>query len=322
MQLSTVLYTSEGEVLQGDQSLIDTWKQNPESTLWLDIEYSSVEQTKAILKEYSVHPLAIDDAMRSRHPPKIEFFDEQLFIVYRGIESNSTLLEFQHQQIGLFIEQNLLISVHPAPSYGITKTKDSVTKLKSHAPLGIALTILRNASQLYLENLLDFDGHLSDLEDKLQERGDDNLLAELTSHRSRLIKLIRTFKYHRSITQSLTAETDQYEYLSPDAHTHSINDLNDRFDRLATLSEMHYDIGGDLIDGYLSISAHQLNVTMRVLTVITAIFVPLSFLAGLYGMNFEYIPELKARYGYFILLGSMALLAIGLLYLFKRKRWL
>jgi magnesium transporter len=72
---------------------------------------------------------------------------------------------------------------------------------------------------------------------------------------------------------------------------------------------MHYDIAGDLIDGYLSISAHQLNVTMRVLTVITAIFVPLSFLAGLYGMNFDYIPELKVRMGYFVLLSVMVVIA-------------
>jgi magnesium transporter len=322
MELTTVLFTPEGEVLQGDKSLIETWKQNPKSTLWLDIQFSDIEKTRAILNEYSVHPLAIDDAMRARHPPKIEFFDEQLFIVYRGIESNSSLLEFKHQQIALFVENNLLISVHPAPSYGINKTKEAINKLKSHSPLGITLTILRNASQLYLDNLLDFDGHLSDLEDKLQARGDDNLLSELTAHRSRLIKLIRTFKYHCSITQALSNETEEFEHLNPEALTHAINDLHDRFDRLTTLAQMHYDIGGDLIDGYLSISAHQLNVTMRVLTVITAVFVPLSFLAGLYGMNFEYIPELKVESGYFILLGTMALVATGLLYTFKRKRWL
>ncbi|WP_304440923.1 CorA family divalent cation transporter, partial [Oleiphilus sp. HI0132] len=79
---------------------------------------------------------------------------------------------------------------------------------------------------------------------------------------------------------------------------------------------------GDLIDGYLSISAHQLNETMRVLTVITAVFVPLSFLAGLYGMNFDYIPELKVENGYFYLLAIMLSLSTGLVYWFKRKRWL
>ena len=76
------------------------------------------------------------------------------------------------------------------------------------------------------------------------------------------------------------------------------------------------------MDGYLSISSHRLNETMRVLTVITAIFIPLGFLAGLYGMNFEYMPELQFRYSYFFLLGTMLTLAAGLLFLFRRKKWL
>ena len=85
---------------------------------------------------------------------------------------------------------------------------------------------------------------------------------------------------------------------------------------------MYYDICGDLINGYMSVTSHQLNATMRVLTVITALFVPLTFLAGIYGMNFEYIPELKADNGYFILLGVMAVVSVVLLIVFKKKRWL
>jgi magnesium transporter len=85
---------------------------------------------------------------------------------------------------------------------------------------------------------------------------------------------------------------------------------------------MYYDICGDLINGYMSVTSHQLSATMRVLTVITAIFVPLAFLAGIYGMNFENIPELKLEYGYYGLLGVMYVISIGLIVLFKRKRWL
>ncbi len=85
---------------------------------------------------------------------------------------------------------------------------------------------------------------------------------------------------------------------------------------------MFYEICGDLIEGYISLSSHQLNLTMRVLTVITAVFVPLSFIAGLYGMNFEYIPELKFAGGYFVVLGVMIVTALGLLGLFRKKGWI
>ena len=79
---------------------------------------------------------------------------------------------------------------------------------------------------------------------------------------------------------------------------------------------------GDLVEGYISLSSHRLNNTMKVLTIITAIFVPLSFLAGLYGMNFDNMPELHFRYGYFVVLGLMALVATAMITLFRRIRWL
>jgi magnesium transporter len=106
------------------------------------------------------------------------------------------------------------------------------------------------------------------------------------------------------------------------AELHTVIDVHERIERLLSLSQMHYDICSDLINGYLSVSSHQLNATMRVLTVITAIFIPLGFLAGIYGMNFENIPELKVTNGYYYLLGFMAFLATSLIILFKKKRWL
>ena len=85
---------------------------------------------------------------------------------------------------------------------------------------------------------------------------------------------------------------------------------------------MYYEICGDLVEGYISISSHELNTTMKILTIITAIFVPLSFLAGLYGMNFDNMPELHLEHGYFFALAAMASTAALLVYVFKRKKWL
>ena len=322
MQIRSVLIGSTGDIRRGGQELVDVWRKNAHASLWLDICYESSEKVSRLLRDFDIHPLAIDDALRSRHPPKIEFFDKQVFIVYRGIESNVSTLDFKHQQVALFIEKNLVISLHPKESYGVEHTLEGLSSMRTKTPLSIAMMIMRNSSQVYLDNLLDFDSRLNDLEDQLQNNGSDTLLMELTGYKSRLIKLMRTFRYHHTISQALLGEGEEFAYLGPDAHYHVINDLNDRFDRLMTLSQMHYDLSGDLIDGYLSITSHQLNVAMRVLTVITAIFVPLSFLAGLYGMNFEYIPELKYSSGYFILLGVMSLIAVILLFFFKRKKWL
>jgi len=96
----------------------------------------------------------------------------------------------------------------------------------------------------------------------------------------------------------------------------------DKNERISSLCQMYYELSGDLMDSFLSMASHKLNSTMRILTVITAIFVPLSFIVGLYGMNFEYIPELKFQYGYFVVVGFMLTLSISLVSLFKFKKWL
>tara|TARA_Y100000782_G_C10154324_1_gene252914 strand:- start:965 stop:1510 length:546 start_codon:yes stop_codon:yes gene_type:complete len=181
---------------------------------------------------------------------------------------------------------------------------------------------MHTSAGLYLDALLEFEERLSDIEDALLDDGNDDLMRELVTYRTRLVKLRRLFNYHRNITDEL--RSDEYLALNykDDPMGHAITDLHDRFDRLYTLAEIFYSISGDLIDGYISIASHQLNRTMQVLTVITAIFVPLGFLAGLYGMNFEYIPELKIENGYFILLAAMGSIAVGLLALFRKIRWL
>lgn len=92
--------------------------------------------------------------------------------------------------------------------------------------------------------------------------------------------------------------------------------------RFHSLADLYQSVISDLVDGYISVNAHHLNQIMKVLTIVTVIFVPLTLLVGIYGMNFENIPELKSRNGCFVLLGIMGLISSGLLYLFRRVRWL
>jgi magnesium transporter len=103
---------------------------------------------------------------------------------------------------------------------------------------------------------------------------------------------------------------------------HIIIDVYEQLERAASLATLYYEIAADLADGYISVAAHRLNQIMKILTVVMSIFVPLSFLAGSYGMNFENMPELHWRSGYFILLGVMATIVVLLLSVFRRKHWL
>lgn len=316
-----------GNIIKGDPSLLNSEEINTDRNIWLDIDFDDMSQQeiRQVLKEYGMHPLAIIDTLRPRHPPKIEAFDNELFILYRGISDKGELLDFTHQSITFFIHDNFLITTHSHPSIGINKIMDKLENSRKFIkPIDIAIKVMMSSSMVYLENLLSFEEEIAQLEDDLIKINDDKVMGKIVTCRSRLIKLCRVFKYHRYVGKELVnyAKHSDNSLEEIAEYEHEVNDLNDRFDRLYTLADMHYNLCGDLLDGYLSISSHQLNNTMRVLTVITAIFVPLGFLAGLYGMNFEFIPELQMKYGYFYLLSAMTLIASTLILYFRKKHWL
>ncbi|WP_192036239.1 magnesium transporter CorA family protein [Halomonas sp. YLGW01] len=321
--IRTLLLDTDGQSHIGGEELIARWHEQPDSRIWIDLQSSASDEQQALLEAFDCHPLAIIDAQRERHPPKVEEFETHTLIIYRGISSFDAELNYAPQQVAFFIGERYLISLHPSLAMSIDRMwGQDGSKLLAKSPGQLALKIMHLSAGFYLESLLEFETQLSDLEDGLIEAGNDGLMKRIISYKSRLVKMRRVFNYHQAITQELMAY--DYDHLPrEEADTlHAVNDVHERFERLHSLTQMYYDICGDLVDGYISISSHQLNITMRVLTVITAIFVPLGFLAGLYGMNFAYIPELGYQYGYFVLLGAMAVIATSLIWLFRRKGWM
>jgi len=308
----------------GGEELINQWQQDQHSLLWLDMGAIASDKQEQLFNQFNCHPLAIADAMRERHPPKVELFDDYIFILYRGILTCDHALNVEHLQVSMFVGQRLIITKHNKPSKAIDSLfNDTGERHLSRSPIHLALRIFHASCGFYLNEMFRFEAELEKIEDIFQRSGNDQMMRRLTKYQSSLVKLKRTFNYHVNVGKALVGYVDDDETeLITDKEQHTVNDLNERLDRLLSLAQMYYDICADLINGYLSITSHQLNATMRVLTVITAVFVPLTFLAGIYGMNFENIPELKTKYGYFILLGIMAALATTLIMIFKKKKWL
>ncbi len=320
--IRSILTTPEGSIREGDEQLFDQWQAEPDSHIWIDMQGEPDERMQQLLERFECHPMAIQDAQKERHPPKIEEFDNHTLIIYRGISSFDAKLNFVPQQVCFFIGERFLVTLHAGVAMSIDRLfGESGRALLAHSPQHAALKVMYTSAGYYIDSLLEFEEELSDLEDELLDNGNDVLMRKITAYRSRLVKMRRVFSYHKGITQELTAY--DYNHLPrEDSETlHAITDVAERFERLYTLTQMYYDICGDLVDGYISISSHQLNITMRVLTVITAIFVPLTFIAGIYGMNFEYMPELGYRYGYFFVWGVMIGIGAALIWLFRRKGW-
>lgn len=319
------LLSADGQQESGELELVERWRNSEGAFLWLDMEGDISPERRQLLLSMGCSELAINDSNRLRHPPKIESFADNTFVLFRGIARIDDNLNLVPQQVGLWVGDNYLVSVHRGLSVSINHFWAEPPEGVSIAePAELALRILHFASGRYLDKILQFEDELGELEDALLTGESDSVMRELVGYRSRLRKLRRIFSYHHGMTEQLLHHgTPHLGEGDPDDATHHLRrDLYDRCERLHSLCNMYYEICGDLVEGYISLTSHQLNNTMKVLTIITAIFVPLSFLAGLYGMNFENMPELHLRYGYFVVLLVMAGVAGTMLWLFRRIRWL
>ncbi|MCM2679608.1 magnesium transporter CorA family protein [Echinimonas agarilytica] len=316
------MHLIDGSLTQRGREGVQHWELNG-GVLWVDIVNENDADETQLLKQLGCHTLAIRDAQRLRHPPKVESFENNCFLLYRGFNQCGNGLDIQTMQLGIFVNKNLLITRRNGESIGVETVWHSPQLIKQLNDPAVVLSKIINASaERYLEAVLDAEKEVSDLEDDMLDRPDDALMQRLILLKSHFRKLLRIFRYHTRVFQRILSGFSEHIDMSHDAVKHSFHDAFDKLERLESLCSMYYDICGDLIEGYISLSSHRLNKTMQVLTVITAIFVPLTFIAGIYGMNFEYIPELGYRNGYFVSLGAMSAIALCLLGVFRAKKWL
>jgi magnesium transporter len=311
------------EQTAGGQELLGRWRDQSQTVLWVDLSDVPPEAETQLLRDwFQLHPLAIQDAQRDRHPPKVETFDDRTFVLLKGLDAQTQDLNFGTIQIAIFVGPRFLVTRHSSVSPSTDRLWQQAIGDPSLLARGADAIAVRLASFVvdrYLPILLALEGRLEELEDEMTARPSDTLLTELVEHRANLKKLRRIVNYHVQVFDQI--KTSLPPGIRADLR-HEVVDVYEHLERIVSLSGLYYELASDLMDGYITLASHRLNRIVTLLTIVTTVFVPLSFLAGLYGMNFEYMPELRFRYAYFILLGTMALIAGGLLFALSRKGWL
>jgi len=305
---------------QWQQGDLEQLLPQPDSTrFWLDCDAADDAGLAKLLLELGVNQLGIQDMLRDRHPPKVEVFGDKLLVLMRGVILHPDTLGFTPVQQSFLVTRNWLITRHVGISPSTQSLDQKMRDGLALAPVEMWTQLLETEAGLYLELMLQLEETMGSFEEEMLTRGNDMLMNTIITYKSDLRRLMRNFHYHEKLLSFIRLE---HQRLPFEVSRHTLNDLYEKHERLHSMSVMFYDQLGDLLDGYISTTSHKLNNTMRILTVITAIFVPLSFLTGLYGMNFDYIPELHNPYGYFILLAIMGGITATLLWLFRRFRWL
>jgi magnesium transporter len=321
--ITTLLYDpAEAQLRQGGPESIDAWERVPSSTIWVVLEGEPAEvEAELLSRRFGIHGLAIADALRDRHPPKIESFKNNTFILLKGLDAKSTSLDFGTIQLSLFLGERFLVT----RSVGHSVSAETVrAQLQSGAippdisTAALALRLCRTVADRFLPLLMSVETRLEEMEAEMLERPSDDLLAELVRQKADLKRMLRILQYHTQVFSAARAQMPAQLL----GHEHELTDVQEQLDRHLSLARLYYELTDDLMNGYLSMSAHRLNQIMQTLTIVTVIFVPITFMAGIYGMNFEFMPELAHRSAYFILLGAMLTVVTSILILFYQRGWL
>lgn len=313
---------SSGQLQDGGLELVDAWDSNPSSSIWVVLENEGTEDEAKLLSDrFGIHQLAIADAFRDRHPPKIEPFEHNTFILLKGLDADPSSLALDTIQLSLFVGERFLVT--RSTGHSMSSAKVMADLLSGAIPPDItrgalALRVCRAVADRFLPQLFAVEKRLEEMEGELLHASSDDLLNELVQQKGELKRLLRTLQYHAQVFTA--AKTNLPTELA--GHEHELFDVQEQFDRLLSLARLHYELTDDLMTGYLSLSAHRLNQIMQTLTIVTVIFVPITFMAGVYGMNFEFMPELGFRGAYFILLTAMLVVVGGVLAALYRRGWL
>jgi magnesium transporter len=284
---------------------------------WVDVESPTNEELLAIGEKYQLHPSSIQDCMQPEHLPKFELIEETAFIICRfydeQCDKKADSIQDLTSKLAIFYTKDLLITIHRKP---LVQIEEVLTKYRdNHSTQDIVCKLVKACLTSYEAPLTKLDTEIDFYESRifLKKRIPDLLKS--------LYRIKRQVYVMRKLT---TLSKEIVDKLSENARKKNpfLQDLKDYYVKTDTQNEEAYDSIMSLMNIYISLASQRTNEVMRTLTVFTAFFLPLTFIVGVYGMNFKYMPELNEYWGYPAVLGMMLLITIGVWVWFKRRGWM
>jgi len=292
---------------------------------WINVNgLHEVEKIEKIGEIFGIHPLAIEDILNVASSPKMDDYDSYTFLITKMIEFDKSANELNIEQVSFILSKNYLITFHEKESDIFELLKERIRNSKGRIrKLGgdyLMYRLLDSIVDNYFVVLEHFDDKIEQIEDNLLSDGtaEEATLESIHSLRKNIVKIRRSVFPLRDITYSL--EREQSTLIQKSTYPF----LRDLFDHIRqnieTLENYREAING-MLEIYLSNSSHKMNEVIKLLTMISTIFIPLTFIVGIYGMNFSYMPELGWRFGYPAVIIVMLIIVISLIFFFKRKKW-
>ncbi|MBN1152717.1 MAG: magnesium/cobalt transporter CorA [Dehalococcoidia bacterium] len=291
--------------------------------LWVDIAETTKDDGELLSGVFKFHRLAIEDCVEPDiHPPKIDDYGDYLFMLVHGINHSSNASEVvETAELELFLGPNYVVSNHNFPLYSVEEVVHEVQTSGKPLQRGPDFLTYLLVDAL-VDNILPAIDYLSDIADGIEEQAlatsDPATLESIHRLRRSIRNVHRTTIPQRELLNRLSR--GDYPLVRPPTRVY----FRDVYDHLVRIDDLNMNIresADNAITTYLSAVANRQNETMKVLAVVGAIFLPLTLLAGVYGMNFEHMPELGWRYSYFFVVGFMLAVIIAALVMFWKRGW-
>ncbi|MFK7962209.1 MAG: magnesium/cobalt transporter CorA [Phycisphaerales bacterium] len=294
--------------------------------VWINVNGLGDESTlRDIADRFSLHPLALEDVVNVPQRAKVEPYDEHLFVVARMIEAGGGIAT---EQVSIFVGDGFVLTFQerPGDSFGQVRTRirKGLRRIRTAGSDYLAYALIDALIDGFFPAVEAYGDRLEALEEEVLANPEGQFSGTIHAIKRDLLVIRRALSPHRELLHSLIR--DESEFVSADTHVYLRDCLDHTIQLLDTL-ETYREISSGLLDVHLATVSNRMNEVMKVLTIFAAIFIPLSFIVGLYGMNFNQdspwnMPELQWRYGYPVLVCVLGGVAAGLLYSFRRKRWI
>lgn len=290
--------------------------------LWVDFGSEPAEAVEPHLRDiFEFHPLAIDDALRETHVPKIDNWRNAVFVGVHDVEFNPAGLDLVTREVDIFLGPNFLVTHHQAPVDAINRLWKHSQTDHSRLALGpdhLLYDLLDNITAGYLPVVDQLDDAVDELEAEVFANPSQQTLNKIFSIRRATLRLRRIIGPQREVLNRLAR--DDYPFIDPADRVY-FRDVYDHLVRLVDLNESLRDLIGGTLDTYLSVVSNRMNEIMKTLTITSVLFMPISFLAGFFGMNFLGLPFDSP-----LLLGAavtvMVLAPVAMLMWFRHRDWL
>lgn len=319
---TTVIYYNKEELITKvfEDSSIDINKEF-KGNIWINVDsVKDIEIINKIANLYNIDALIVEDIMNINQRVKLDILEGYIYLVLKMInyDKNSDLIT--HEQISFIQKDNVLITFQETNVDVFNSIRDNLIKLSNNHIGYLTYRIIDKIVDNYIYAIDELEDIIDELElDILENDLDNNDLIDVLDAKQDAKTIKKFISPIREIVLKIQS-VELKEYF-PESLKYYISDLKDHAIICHENIELINSRSSELIQLYHTITSNNMNVVMKTLAIISTIFMPLSFICGLYGMNFVNMPELRTKYGYFVVLAFMAILVAVMIYIFKKKKW-